>query len=987
MSGGTPCPLRRGRPRSLLHLLLLHRRVVVPTEVLADRLWKEPPRDATNAVHQLVSYLRRTLADGGERLSTSPTGYVLEATDDEVDAWRFDQLIQAATELVRQVDSAAAANEALQRAQEALRLWRGKPYMESSDFEWAQGDISRLEDSYLLAQETRLEAMLQLGSHREVVLEAQALVAAHPLREQFHLQYSLALYRSERQGDALGVHRALRELLADELGIDPSPQLQQLEQRILQQDPELRWSAPPDLAAVSGGRSSMNAVPRVPGALSQPTHRLRPPRPASALVGRDHYVDAVLQLLTPGAPVTITGSPGVGKSRIAVEVAHRVEKAGVWFISLADVREPAFVLPSLSQRLAIAAADPEETLDRVVTTFADVPGLLILDQCEHVLQPVVALVEHLGEHAAGLSVLLTSRRPTGLEAERIMQLPPLDVPDEHQVTPEAVQQSTAVQLFVQSIRRLRPDFRLTPEVTEVVADLARTVDGLPLAIELAAAHSDVVGLTAIRDRLAEQLDYSVEGFGTDRTLRAALDTSVQALSDDERQFLGALSVFEGAFDLTAATYVTGDGLAPTYPLLASLVRQSLVIREGEDGYRLLQPIRARSRELLSAEAKAELQRRHARFVATVADEVSSQIRGDRQQAALQRLHRLLPDARAAFEWSMTHGQLTKAASIAIGLSWSRTIEGTTAEGLGWLERIRQRLTSEPATPQIQLLLANVLRSIGLVANPLGELRRARDACEEATRLYRQLHDNQGLTATLLTLGIAEWAMGDFERAVATHDEAQQIAEEEDLTWHRIMALCLRARTALDSDAPDAADRIQTAVDAARDEGEKQALGIAFLLLARLNLREGKPAVAEVVAQEALDHARSIHYLEGEMAALNLRGHAQLSLGHAREAEKDFRAALTLATGARHRGGMCEAMESLACIAAATSRHEQALLLLEAARVERNRLGVPLPRVGTDEVRLARETSSRVLDNAAETVTVRARIIRFEDLVQRLLDAA
>jgi predicted ATPase len=223
----------------------------------------------------------------------------------------------------------------------------------------------------------------------------------------------------------------------------------------------------------------------------------------------------VLELLAPGFPVTITGSPGVGKSRIAVEVSLRLDTS-VWFVDLADVGQPEFVFPTLSQRLALSGTGRGQPLDQIVSALAGERGVVVLDQCEHLLEPIVALVGTLREQAEELSVLITSRRPIGLESERIFPLPPLSVPRPHQTTPESVQESTAVQLFVQSIRRLRPDFELDSEAAEVIGDLARAVDGLPLAIELAAAHSDVVGLTAIRAMLAEQLDYSTAPSGNTR---------------------------------------------------------------------------------------------------------------------------------------------------------------------------------------------------------------------------------------------------------------------------------------------------------------------------------------------------------------------------------------------------------------------------------------------------------------------------------------
>jgi DNA-binding SARP family transcriptional activator len=425
--------------------------MVVTLDAVADRLWRDEELiDGANAVHQLVSYLRRSLGPAGRGLlETTAAGYRLNVADQQVDVWQFEQLVQSAIGTAAAPDAALAAR-GLSDAEAAVRLWRGEPFAESAGYEWTSGDRARLQDAYLQAQESRLDALLVLGRHREVVLEAQSLAAAYPLREKFHAQLSLALYRAGRQSEALEAHRAVRGLLANELGLDPGPELRELERAILSQDESLDWVAPG-----SDARLASSPMTSPPGTPAEPDGSARPQlaphdvtEPPLSMLGRERDLTVARSQLRPGAPYTVTGAAGVGKTRFARALASQLsheENAPIWFVDLSDIHHDDHVAGAVADRLGLTGQYPQDPVDRIVAAFASSSGALFLDTCEHLVGGVSALMERLTRAVPTLTLVATSRRPLGMAVERVHQLAPLPVPDPG-ADSEAVHGSVAVQL-------------------------------------------------------------------------------------------------------------------------------------------------------------------------------------------------------------------------------------------------------------------------------------------------------------------------------------------------------------------------------------------------------------------------------------------------------------------------------------------------------------------------------------------------------------
>jgi predicted ATPase/DNA-binding SARP family transcriptional activator len=995
-SGQRSLPIRRGRPRLLVHVLLLNRRVSVPLDVIADKIWgEEAPSDAANAVHQLVSYLRGLMGPGGRDLIvTTPTGYQLDAADDQVDSWQFEALVHSAIAGIATREHATTL-QGLNHAQAALKLWRGEPFAESAAYDWSAGDRARLQNTYLQAQESRLAAMLQLGRHREVVLESQSLATAYPLREEFHAQLVLALYRSGRQADALEVHRVVRELLATELGIDPGTHLQELEQRILRQDPSLDWTPPPGAAAaLSDSRSP-------PGAREASATTVADRRPVvekpkvvplpswpTRLFGRENEVEVVRRLLAEHRLISLTGPGGVGKSRLALQVAATLDETPTWFVDLSDI-DTDEVDAAIVDRLGLLDETRRSPQERLDEAFAGTDGLLILDTCEHVVTAVAELVMRLSTAAPHLRLVATSLRPLGVQGEVVHQLRPLPVPTEV-ADAHARALSPAVQLFEDRARLVRAEYHLDEHSLADVVEIVRVLDGLPVAIELAAAHADVLSAAQIAQRIAGHLEALVsDNVGLpprQRSLRAAIEASTVRMTDTERTFFLALAIFPGPFDIDAAAAVSDITPSAAYPLIAALVRQSMVSTDGTDRYRLLGPIRAYARAQLTDHSQfRELRRRHVDWVSAFAGTREEVSPGAARREELNVLRELLPDARVALQSAIADQYLVGAAKVAIAFSWVWTLHGLASEGLDWLESVR-RLTSASGVldPDEQKMKAAVLRSLGLLANPVGRLELARDVCAEAAELSAELGDQVGEAAALLTLGIAQWALGDLDRAAGSHDRAAQVMASEPESWHYLAAKVLRSRTAMDRNEPGFAERIQEAVALLQPSNEQQMLGLAISFQARYLLRLDDFAMATVTAEEALRVWRSITYTEGEMSALNILARALVGQGELVQAEQMCLEALATARTAGHRGALVESVESLAQVAAAQGRREHALLLLSASVLERQRTRNPLPAPDRERSAVLEQEIKAAVGGAAPLITARAQLTRFDELVDQLL---
>jgi tetratricopeptide (TPR) repeat protein len=328
-----------------------------------------------------------------------------------------------------------------------------------------------------------------------------------------------------------------------------------------------------------------------------------------------------------------------------------------------------------------------------------------------------------------------------------------------------------------------------------------------------------------------------------------------------------------------------------------------------------------------------------------------------------------------------------AARIAVAFSWMWTLHGLAEEGFSWLTAVKELSDKTPELePEHTLARAALLRSLGLLANPMGRLQLAREVCAEAAELSLALDDAEGAAAALLTLGVAQWALGELAEAASSLDHAGMLMQTRPDAWHFVAARVLRARTALDAGEADAAERIEDAVETAQAANESHMLGLALACQARQLFSVQSHESATLVAGEALRVWRLIRYTEGEMMALNVLSHAHTELGDLPKAQEAAREALTIARDTRHRGAMCESVESLALAAAAGGSREQALLLLSVADKERARLGAPIPAGDKAYLESALAALRTALGDAVRLVEARAKLSRFDDLVEELVQA-
>jgi predicted ATPase/DNA-binding SARP family transcriptional activator len=668
-----------GRQRALLALLALQAPRPVSADQLVDALWGDDlPADPANALQQRISSLRKEVDPErhGDVLVAAAGGYALRVDDDRIDARRFARRAAEGRRLL----AAGDARGALDELTAALELWQGEALDGFADEPWARADAQRLTELRLAAIEDRYDAALALGSGVEVVGGLAELVTQHPLRERPAGQLMLALYRAGRQADALEVYDRTRRRLADELGVDPGPALQAIYRRVLDQDAGLQ----------------------TPAAAATPSTRVdNLPAGTQGLVGRDDVLDELDELLATGRLVTVTGPGGAGKTTFALEVARRRPRPvhGTWLVELAPLSdadaiagELATVLGVGSAGLGAASVDAAE----LAGALRDRQVLLVLDNCEHVVEPVADLVGRLLATASGVAVLATSREPLGVVGEHVCPLPALGVPAAGQTDPDAIVAAPAVRLLLERVRQHDPWFDLSARDAAAAATLVRQLDGLPLAIELAAAQLRVLSLAELVASLDDQLallSSSVRGApARQRSLRGALDWSWDLLDPDQRTAWAALAVPAAGFDQTTAARLLAAAGYEQHPLeaLRDLVDRSLLLAEREIAparYRMLETVRGYGRVRLAELGSAERVRMaHAEVVEEALVACHTATEPTRFGVDLDGLGVWLDEARAALAWAAAAGERARVQRLAGLLGWVWLLRGRTAEGLGWLDR-------------------------------------------------------------------------------------------------------------------------------------------------------------------------------------------------------------------------------------------------------------------------------------------------------------
>ena len=826
------------RQRALLALLLLHANTVVPRDRLIDALWGErPPETAANSLQVAVHALRKLL--GANRIVTHGPGYLLRVDEGELDLQRFTELVERGRD-----EAPAAAAETLR---EALGLWTGPVLSEHGDASFAEAERARLEELHHGALEERIAADLEHGRHAELLPELEALVAAHPYRERLRRVYMLALYRSGRQADALEVYRHARRTLVDELGIEPGAELQELERAILRQDPAL---------ALPASRAKSNI-----------------PAPLTPLVGRRLELAALTSLVRSGQArlLTLTGPGGTGKTRLALEAAWELVSDfgdGVFFVDLAPLTDPALVPGQILAALGLDEQPGRPVAETLREALRPQQTLLVLDNFEGVVDAGPVVTELLAA-APGVKALVTSRAVLYLSGEHEYPVPPLALPDLEDDRLEGIARTEAVELFTARARAVSPAFGLTEANAHILAAICVALDGLPLAIELAAARTRVLPPEAMLERLESRLDLLATGPrdapARQRTLRATLDWSYELLDGDEQRLLASLAVFSGGATLEAAQAVCGADLAG----LSSLVDKSLLRREepsdAEPRYRLLETIREYAVERLQQRPDAEeLRRRHAEHFRAEAERAAAELRaGQPSSEVYARLETDLDNLRAALRWAdSTAPELMLLLAGTLKLFWR--VRGHLDEGRRWLDEALAH--SAEATPG----RARALEAAGALAQRRGDYASAKELWQEGLDIWRGLGDEEGVARALGDLASVFDLEGNAERAIPLYEESaallRHLGREYELgTVVSNLGVCLMSQGRLE----EAESLYTEAVALCRASGRAEQLVISLFNLGRVSMLRDRPEPAAAWFQEALESARDLGYRE--MIAYCLKG--------------------------------------------------------------------------------------------------------------------
>lgn len=952
-----------GRLRALLARLALDAGAVVSTATLVEAVWgEEPPAEPGNALQTLVSRLRRSLGDAG-LVRQAPGGYRLAVDPDAVDAHRFERLARAGRAAV----AAGQAEDGARLLRDALDLWRGPALADIADYLFATAPAARLTDLRRSAVEDRIDADLALGRAREVVPELTALVGEHPLDERLSRQLMIALSHSGRQADALAAYQRLRARLADDLGLDPAPETQAAHLAVLRGDPAPPTPSPPP--APPGG------PPPAQPALGGADVPAGPPEPAeeppagraartnlraqlSSFVGREEDVERVRKLLAESRLVTLVGSGGAGKTRLASEAAARwVDETpdGVWFVELAPVTDPVqlplTVLGSLGLRESDLLDRPGRTASRdpasrLLDALADRRCVLVLDNCEHLVGPVAELTDMLLARCPQLRIVSTSREPLGLVGETLSIVPPLGLPAAGVAAAEALAYP-AVKLFADRAAAVQPGFAVDDATVTAVVEICRRLDGLPLAIELAAARLRTLPVEHVAARLDDRFRLLTGGsrvaIGRHRTLRAVVEWSWGLLTEPERRLAERVAVFPaGVTPASAETVCAGPDLpaADVFDLLAALVDKSLLQSAGTVGaqprYRMLETLREYGRERLAERGElAAVRDAHARYFAALARTAEPHLRSAEQLDWLVQLDAERDNIVAALRHLGDTGDAAATLELAYAVSTYWMLLGAHAEAGTWLGFALAVPGEVDSTDRLAA-------EAGYLINSLLSEAGGADAGEQMARLAElgdQLHavDSTGRPLLALLKPLVAFFSGQEDRFARLVSEA--LASPDP--WVRATARMLRAGQAENSgDIVQLRDDVAAAVDGFRGIGERWGLSGSLTSQARLSTLDGDLAAAAAAYQEAAGLLR-------ELGANSDQGMLQVWLVDLRARQGDLA------------GAWAELRRASEAVAAAGTPHRAFFIATAAAQLARYAGDL-------DEARRLQQEAEREVDRFATT---------------------
>ncbi|MCI0645594.1 MAG: tetratricopeptide repeat protein, partial [Chloroflexi bacterium] len=870
------------RLQALLAYLLLHRGAPTPRQHLAFLLWPDTAEaQARTNLRTLLHRLRQALpnADHFLYVDTQTVQWRAEAPF-TLDVAEFEHALAQAEEADRAEDR-ARLRVALQAA---VALYRGDLLPGCYD-EWLLPERERLRQMITAALEQLTQLLETMHEYRAAIRQAQRLLQLDPLHEATYQRLMRLYGLNGDRASALRVYHTCAAVLERELGVAPSTATRAVYDDLQRTEPP---TGPPAAPPAPGRR-----LDNLPIALT-------------SFVGRLGELAEVRRLLGMTRLLTLTGAGGCGKSRLALAVAAEVVAGhpdGVWLVELAALTDGALVPQAVATALGVREEPQRPLTATLVDALQPRAMLLLLDNCEHLITACAQLAQQLLRACPGLQVLATSREALGVAGETTWLVPSLSLPDPHAaLSVKQLAQSEAVQLFVERAAAALPTFSLTQTNAPAVAEICRRLDGIPLAIELAAARVKVLAVEQLAARLDDALRLLTGGSRTalprHQTLRAALDWSYDLLSGPERALFRRLSVFAGGWALEAAEAYGRDVLE----LLAQLVDKSLVVVDTQAGnaarYRLLEPVRQYSREKLQEAGETEeTQAAHLAFFLRLAEEAEPHLRTAAQPAWNRRLEIEHDNLRVALEWSLISGEAEMGLRLAVALHPFWMPLGYYAEARAWLVRLLEM----PGARAPTLLRARALSSAYGVTWRLGDYDAARLFIEEGLELRRLLGDRQGLAWDLGSLANVIGAQGDHETAGRFWEESLSLAQEV---------------------------------------GYKDALARALNGLGEIARTIGDYTQAARRYAESLSLYRELDNVEGTALLLHNLGYVRLSQGDAPQAVALFEESLALYQELGHKYGLSMCLVGLAGSATNAGRPVAAARLFGAAAALRAAIGTP-----------------------------------------------
>jgi predicted ATPase/DNA-binding SARP family transcriptional activator len=893
---GAEVALSAPKVRTLLALLLVNRGRHVSADRIVSALWSdEAPLSAANLVQGYVRDLRRMIGTAG--VVTIRGGYRLDVPPESVDAECFEALVRA------------------RRYGEALALWHGAALVEWAEQPWARAVVTRLEEERLAALESRLAQDIDAGLSSAIIAELTALVDEHPFRERWRVLLVKALYATGRQAEALEAYTQARRCLIDELGLEPGPELRATEAAVLAHDPTLV------------------AAPARPAAA--------PPVPVTPLTGRDRELATIRSALTVARLVTLSGPGGVGKSRLAVELAALLlQPAGVvWFVNLAPA-SAAGVATTVARALQLAEV-PGHEIDLICDYLSRRPGILILDTCEHVVEVVAELTTDLLARCPDLRILATTREVLRVPGEHLVQLSGLD-------------ETAGAELFRARARAVNPTAKLDDDP---VRTIVRKVEGLPLALELAAARIATLSMEQLLRGLREPLDLLAgEARAADprhRTMRAVIAWSHDLLDVRDREAFAALSVFVGPFDGEAASAVVGNG---GLDAVDRLLRRSLLVRDRDVGararYRFLDPVRRFAQEQLTPASVDQVRNRHLEYHVRLAAQVDDRIRTPDATAWARIARASADDLRAAAKYAVAE-RSAAAGRFVVDLYWPWFLDGHLSELRSWANAALNAESDSHVHARLLRVLASTALAQGDATVAVKTARRQLDAAQA-------LRDAELAALAENLLGMAAWARGDYSGAGTHHRSALCHARESDRPWTLALITALAGRSAHAAGDYATGDALLREAETMADRvGEPMVLGSVLDYRAHAAFALGHLEEAAALATRSLAAYRSIGYQEGLASAGTLAAQLAVLAGSYARAETLLHQALDVSQRLRHLGGTASVLEAMAVLNHDRGDYKRAQHDLAEARALRHRTGTtPSPALRGQLARVVRALTLR-----------------------------